>query len=170
MKKLILLSALLLSTIIFSQTPAPERYTFASVGIDAANAIVGSEPTGNKPSLDFTIKAGAVDETKNLEIYIQYESFNKINYQSFGVAGNAILFPLYKVDLAIGGEFGMIRRMEGMSFFYYGVNGEVRYLLTDKFSIGAQANIKRRYDIEYLWEENTTYIFSGMINFRVRLN
>lgn len=165
MKKL--LAILLLSSAAYAQ----DRYTFVTAGFDLANAVVGSKPTDNKQSLDFHIKVGAVDENWNTEIYIQYENFAAIDFQKYGPGVNLILFPFYKVDLAMGLEGGFIVREKNSSYMYYGGNIEVRYELTKKLSLGAQGNYSWRPDITYLYNTGKTeYRFSGYINLRYRLN
>ena len=61
MKKLI--TILLLTTSIYAQ----DNYMSFSAGIDVRNALFGSEPTNNKPALDYQLQFAMVD--RNMDIF-----------------------------------------------------------------------------------------------------
>lgn len=158
-KKSVLLILLLFSLSAKSQ----ENYPFVSVGFDVANAIAGSKPTNNKSSLDAQIKAGAV--YKSNEVYIQYENFNRISFQQYGLGYNRIIYPFYKVDLVFGVETGSIVRGSGFNWLYYGGNIELRYDLTKKLQLSLQGNYRSRKDIEALYNtKQKEFRGSGFIN------
>jgi len=143
MKKLIILLLLCISC------NAQPKYAFVTVGVDVKNALVGSAPTNNKSALDGQIKVGAT--YNNFEMIMQYESFNKIDFQQFGFATNYVVYPLYRVDLA----FGL----------------EIRYDLFDRWNVGIQFNVKSRPDIEALYNTGKNeFRASNFINIRYKLN
>ena len=158
MKKILI--ALVFTTSAFSQ----ENYPFVSLGFDIANATIGSKPTDNKASLDGQIRVGAV--YKSNEVYMQYENFATIDFQQYGVAYNRVVYPFYKVDLAMGVETGSIIRNGNSNWLYYGFNIEPRYDLTKKLQIALQANYRLRQDIKYLYDTGKTE-FRGSLFFNV---
>jgi len=145
-----------------------ENYPFLSFGFDVANAIVGSAPTNNKPSLDGQIKVGAMFQSN--EAYIQYENFNKIGFQQYGLGYNRVVYPFYKVDLAFGLETGSIIRKGGFNWLYYGGNIELRYDLTSEIQLSLQGNYRSRNDIEALYNtKQKEFRASGFINIIYKL-
>jgi len=163
MKKLIILLLLCISC------NAQPKYAFVTVGFDVKNALVGSAPTNNKSALDGQIKIGAT--YNNFEMIMQYESFNKIDFQQFGFATNYVVYPLYKVDLAFGLETGIIFRQQNSSFISCGANLEIRYDLFERWNVGIQFNVKSRPDIEALYNTGKNeFRASNFINIRYKLN
>ena len=87
MKKTILI--LMLSFTCFAQK---EGYVYFSGAVDIKNAIVGSNPTKNKPELDLIYQFGMVGN--NIEVNIGYENFKVINFDKYSIAVG-YHFPLY---------------------------------------------------------------------------
>lgn len=86
MKKLITL--LLLTTSIYAQ----DNYISFSAGIDVRNALFGSEPTNNKPALDYQLQFAMVD--RNMEVNIGFEAFPRLDFRKYSI-GAGYHFQLY---------------------------------------------------------------------------
>jgi hypothetical protein len=128
-----------------------------SVGLDISNAIQGSDV--NTPALNIQAKIGSI--TKNREIGFQAEMFNEIKYWSYGMYFNHVI-RLNKFEIAIGGEGNMIIRKE-IGVLSYGFNGEFRYFFSNKLGISYNYNIRRRTDLQLLYEDGR-FVNSGFIN------
>jgi hypothetical protein len=128
-----------------------------AIGFDVSNAIQGSEV--NAPALD--IQAKISDVTTHREIGLQFEYFKEIDYFSYSIYGNYIL-PINNFRLLAGVELVQIIRGNS-TVFAYGFNGEVRYFVTDKIGIGYQYNVRRRTDLQLLYNDGR-FVNSGFLN------
>jgi len=128
-----------------------------SVGLDISNAINGSDV--NAPSLD--IQAKISDVTEHREIGLQFEYFKEIDYFSYSVYGNYIV-PINDFRLLAGVELVQIIRGK-FTTFAYGFNGEIRYFVTDKIGVGYQYNVRRRTDLQLLYNDGR-FVNSGFLN------
>lgn len=112
MKKL-LLALMLLSTITYSQD---KGYAYASIGVDAKNAIVGSEPTNNQSALDIPIFIGLVDKS-GFGGGVGIETFSKIGYFSWNVRASKEFKILNdKVSIIPSIEYVQITRKYDVSY------------------------------------------------------
>jgi hypothetical protein len=124
MKKLLKIALLTITVSCFAQNYNQSwskrdklNYKFVTVGFDVRNLAVGSKPTEDKSELNYQIKAGAV--SKNVEIGIFYEQFDRIQFQAYGAQAGYI-FQLYnKTNLYTGAEFGSIIRYKDYNFLMY---------------------------------------------------
>jgi len=147
MKKLIII--LLFPLILTAQQVA--------IGFDVRNALIGSDV--NCPSLDVQLKIS--DITPHREIGLEFEYFKEIDYFSYGVYSN-YLVNVNSFQLAFGGELIQIIRGKFTSFAY-GFNGEIRYFITDKIGVSTQYNIRRRTDLQLLYNDGR-FVNSGFVN------
>jgi hypothetical protein len=149
---------LLLATVVFSQSKNEEHYYYFSTAVDIRNAIVGSDPTNNKPALDVLYQAAIVGH--NVEVNIGYESFNRISFDKYTV-GVGYHFPLYgyifgkeiKTVLIPSTEFSLIGRWgkdwQGVSsHFTLGGNLGLRWHLSDKIAGELLTNALPRIDLK----------------------
>jgi hypothetical protein len=161
-----ILLAILFGTNSFSQTPEKEGYLAISAGVDVRNALVGSEYTSNKPSLDFLGKFSMVGN--NIEVNVGFESFKKIGFNKYTV-GVGYHFPLYgrigntviKTSLIPSIEPTIIdrwgeeweTRKAHFSFFSVGANIALRWHLTDHISSELLLNALPRVDLSVRYPE-----------------
>lgn len=147
MKKLI--TMLLLTTIAFSQKQTyNDCGTYISASADFRNAIIGSNPTNNKPELDLLIRAGAISN-KNLLIGMIYERFKAIEYNKYAVEiGQRI--GENKLQFTPTLEFGWIERYS-MNSWTIGANLYITYNLNEKFAILVTNNLQWRTDLNELY-------------------
>ncbi len=127
-------------------TPDKLNYKFVTVGFDVRNLAVGSKPTEDKSELNYQIKAGAV--SKNVEIGVFYEQFNRIQFQAYGAQAGYIFQLANKTNLYTGAEFGSIIRYKDYNFLMYGFNGEIRQHVGNLLIFGLQCNYRYRSDID----------------------
>ena len=90
--KLVPLFLLLFFNLGFSQ-----NVQFA-IGVDAKNAIVGSEATGNNKELNYLFEFAMVSR-KGIEVTIGYESFNAIKFDKYSIQVGYQLKPLERVKI-----------------------------------------------------------------------
>ena len=165
MKKLILL--LLIANVTQSQN------IYFSAGIDVRNSISGSKATNNKSELDLNFKFGLVSN-KGVEITINYEKFNAIDFSrfAFGVGQQIELTEKIKVVPTI--EYGLINRSgnwggglsqdEGKSSHLgFGFSLPIRYEINDKFAVELQSQLLQRTDINTKYGGNN-FVLSNFIN------
>ena len=159
MKTLIL--TLLISIGSFSQT-------YFSVGVDFKNAIVGSEPTNNKPAFDGVFRFGMIGSVPNhdtkLEVSVGHESFKRIRFDRYIVAVGVNLYPFKKVVIVPSWEGSIIGRWgaewQGISSHLAVLGGSlgIRYEITDNINLEFLTAVLDRVDL------NTKY---GGSNIRV---
>lgn len=155
-KKVIMAILLLLSTSIYSQV-------YVSAGIDVRNAVIGSDPTNNKPAFDGIFQFGMIGG--NTEVSIGYERFNKICFDKmFFSIGHQ--FPLYayvsgkeiktllitSVEPTLIGRWGEVWQTKS-SHLSVGVSIGLRYQLNDKFDIELNVNALPRTDLSTRYPE-----------------
>ena len=128
-----------------------------AIGFDVRNAIKGSDV--NAPAFD--IQAKISDVTKHREIGLQFEYFKEIDYFSYSVYGNYIL-PINDFRVLAGVEIVQIIRGK-FTAYAYGFNGEIRYFITDKIGVGYQYNVRRRTDLQLLYNDGR-FVNSGFLN------
>lgn len=143
------------------------NYKFITFGFDGRNALIGSDPTDDKSELNYHIKAGAV--SKNVEIGIFYEQFNRIKFQAYGVQAGYIFMVAKNTDLYAGAEYGSIIRYNDDNFLMYGFNGEIRQHVGNRFILGLQASYRYRSDIDQKNGEND-FRGSLMLNTTFKFN
>jgi hypothetical protein len=71
----------LLFILIFSSISTNSQNIYISGGIDVRNAILGSNPTNNKPAIDAIIQFGMIGG--KTELVIGYEKFRAICFDKF---------------------------------------------------------------------------------------
>jgi len=147
MKKQILTILLILLTVIgYSQIST-------TIGFDIKNMVVGSEQTNNNPSLDLII--GFKARENNLEIGLNYERFQKINYQDYSVTVGFYHESTNKKNLFYSNlEFGQIIREENIGHFYHGVNIGYTYSINQHLGIVLETNIANRTDLGNYWRQS----------------
>jgi len=158
MKNIILIAILFTSTLCFGQLDSIQKpiHSF-TLGVDISNTIKGG--TVNGRALDFQLKYSLETVRQGVEIGVIYERFPKLNFEFFGMTSNKV-FKRDRIHLVAGLEQGVIHRWRGLLFpindshtytYTYGVNGEIRYTLNERWSIGLQHNLRRRLDIGTKW-------------------
>lgn len=140
-----------------------KHYQFVSIGIDARNAIIGSEPTENKPALDLNFKAGV--QSGVAEVSVFYETFKRIDFQAYGLNLNVVSETVYEnLTIASGIEFGSINRAINSNYLMVGINIEPRYKITEHLSVGALFNYRLRNDLKRKKTDDLVFRKSGFIN------
>jgi len=156
-----LLLTLLISTASFAQP-------YFSVGVDCKNAIVGSEPTNNKPAFDGIFRFGMIGSVPahntKIEVSVGYESFKRIRFDRYIVAVGVNLFPFRKVVIVPSWEGSIIGRWgsewQGISSHLAVLGGSlgIRYEITDNINLEFLTAVLDRVDL------NTKY---GGSNIRI---
>jgi len=135
MKKLLI--ALLLTNITYAQ------HVYFAVGGDLRNATIGSEPTNNKPELNYSIEFKMVGNN-SVEVGIGYESFNAIDFnRMYGSVGYRI--PVYGMVITPTIEPTLINRYNNwgggitydmkQSFMTIGIGGTLEIPINDKIAL-----------------------------------
>lgn len=146
MKQIIFLTTLLLSTIVYSQIST-------TIGFDIKNMVFGSEQTNNKSSLDLII--GFKARENNLEIGLNYERFQKINYQDYSLTLGFYHESINKKNLFYSNlEFGQIIREKNIGHSYHGVNIGYTYYINKHLGIVLETNIVNRTDLGDYWRQS----------------
>ena len=165
MKKLILL--LLIANASQSQN------LYFSAGIDVRNAIAGSKPTNNKSELDLNFKFGLVSN-KGVEITINYEKFNAIDFNRFAFGVGQQIEVTEKIKVVPTLEYGLINRSGNWgggfsqddvksSHLGFGFSLPIRYEINDYFAIELQSQLLQRTDINTKYGGNN-FVLSNFVN------
>lgn len=165
MKKIIFL--LLIANVAQSQN------VYFSAGIDVRNAIAGSKPTNNKSELDLNLKFGLVSN-KGIEITVNYEKFNAIDFSrfSFGLGKQIEINDKFKVVPTL--EYGLINRSgdwggglstknNNSSHLGWGISLPIRYEINDNFAVELQSQLLQRVDINTKYGGNN-FVLSNFVN------
>lgn len=179
MKKTILI--LMLSFTCFAQK---ESYIYFSGAVDIKNAIVGSNPTKNKPELDFLYQFGMVGN--NIEVNIGYENFKAINFDKYSIA-IGYHFPLYgyifekqiktilipSIEPCIINRWGnwaggLGDRTQASGHLSIALNTSLRWSLTQKMSLELQSSILPRTDLNAMYG-GSNLVFSNYLKLLYRL-
>jgi len=111
---------------------------------DIRNGTIGSEPTNNKPALNYTTRATL--RSGHVETALFYEQFKRINFQAYGLNVNYVN-EINWLTISVGVEALGINRESNGVYLAYGFNGEFRVKLTERLLIGLQSNLRRRTDL-----------------------
>ena len=135
-------------------------YGFVEVGVDARNAIIGSDK--NSSGFDGIFRIGASHGHTRLALF--YETFDLIGYESYGIQPSFILNPGDRLQFLTGTEISIINRGKaGLgTTISYALNGEIEYHF-ERFYIGTKADLKRATDIQQAWR------FSGLVKIGLKL-
>jgi len=150
-----------------------DRYLSLSYGVDVRNALIGSQPTDNKPALNWTAEFHAVEE--NIDFNIGMERFNMLEYTRVFVGLGYHIQVLYLLNTDIkfsvhpSIEFSNINRTFNESVVWEGktVTTEVgKSFSTPSFNINWNwdlhknvaiqigTNVLPRRDIQYIYKED----------------
>jgi hypothetical protein len=169
MKKLLI--ALLLTNL------ATAQHVYFASGIDLRNAIIGSDPTNNKPELNYSLEFKMVGNN-NFEAGIGFEQFNIIDFnRMYFTAG-------YRFEI---GEFTIIPTIEPtiinrygnwgggidydmkQSFMTIGIGSALEYSFNDAFGVQLYFSALPRPDIKMMYEDNKIVI-SGFAKIIYKIN
>ncbi len=140
-----------------AQTKENEHYIYFSSAVDIRNAIVGSEPTDNKPALDLLFQFGMVGQ--NIEVNIGYETFKAIcfekytigvgyHFQLYGRIGNRVIKTVLipSIEPTLIGRYGDEWQTTS-SHLSIGGNLALRWHLSDKTALELLFNFLPRTDL-----------------------
>ena len=164
MKKLLI--ALLLTNI------ATAQHVYFSAGADLRNGILGSEPTNNKPELNYSLEFKMVGNN-NVEVGIGYESFNRIDFnRMYATIGYRI--PVYGMVLTPTIEPTLINRFDNwgggisydmkQSFMTIGIGGTLEIPINDKIAFQLYGGALPRPDIKMMYGTDKIVV-SGFVKF-----
>jgi len=166
MKKLIIL--------LFPLFVSGQNVSF-SAGVDVRNAFVGSQPTQNKPEVDYLLGFNMISFNR-FDVGIFYENFNRIKFTRYGCSVGYQLPITEKLIVTPSIEFSLINRGEvekefsgNGGFMSYGLNCKVQYEILDNFCIGLKGNYIKRNDLSYLYG-GTNLLFSGYLELAYKIN
>lgn len=162
MKKLILI---LITSVSFSQT-------YISVGADIKNAIVGSQPTNNKPSFNGIFRfgmIGSLGKTEGIEVTIGYETFKKISYDRYfftvgkniNITDDFTIVPAYELSLI--NRWGVNWGVKSSHLAFLGANIGFRYKLSEKLKIELLTAILDRVDLNTMYGGRNIKISNALV-------
>lgn len=157
MKKLLLVCLLA-----FGMNVQAQGKALAIGSFDLRNAVIGSQPTNDKPSADILAKLAMISNS-GFEIDVQHESFPKIgfNKQAVGFGWNIPLTEKLSVSPMI--EPTLINRkwkpednagFDKTHHLNIGFSAPVRYDLTDKIGVEVHFNILKRGDLQWRYDDD----------------
>ena len=137
-----------------------------SIGIDAKNAIVGSDATGNNKELNYLFEFAMVSR-KGIEVTIGYESFKAIKFDKYSVQVGYQFNPLKRVKIIPSLSYNIIGRYgeqwgSASSHLAVGANVGLRYNLSDTFDIELMGQGLQRVDLNTKYG-GTNNNFSGFV-------
>lgn len=146
-----------------AQNKDQEGYIYFSGAIDIRNAVIGSEPTNNKPALDVLYQFGMVGQ--NIEVNIGYERFNAISFDKFtfgvgyhfplyGRIGNSVIKTVFipSIEPTLIGRWGDEWQCSS-SHLSIGGNLALRWHLSDKTALELLSNFLPRTDLSSRYPE-----------------
>jgi hypothetical protein len=174
MKKAILL--LLFTVVSYGQK---QPYVYFSFSTDVKNAIFGSEPTKNKPELNYIAQFTMVGNNY-IEIGIGYEEFKTINYSRYFISCGYQFQITDKVKLIPSIEPSIINRWgnwgngidynQKASFLSLSGSINLQHKLNDEFSIGLNFNSSLRPDTKAMYNTNNlVYSVFLKLNYEIKL-
>jgi len=176
MKKYTTLIILLLTSLTYSQELKPQViFTF---GVDPRNAIVGSDPTNNKPELDllFGVKLIGCNPSTNkpipLELGLNYEHFKAIGFYKLGVEFGWLFKVNNTFRLVPSLETAMVRRQGNVepffkinqNFIVQSANLSVRTKVVKDFFVSLKGGYSYRGDLRDAGYSKV-FIFNGTLEF-----
>lgn len=147
--------------------------------LDVKNAIQGSEPTNNKPALDYLL--GVTIPICKTETNIGIERFEKIGFTKFFTAVGYHV-PIVKEFNSTFKELSVTPAIEGGviwrtidnnfdSSLTYGLNLSIRQDIGENWAIESFSNFSRRSDKEHLYPNGEKqYVYSHYIKLIYKLN
>jgi hypothetical protein len=165
MRKFLMLVTLLIVSQIMVAQDDNNTEGYVSFSTDPMQMIEG-EPKG----FQWVLEMGVQDNHGRVGMF--YERFDAIEYVSYGIQPSFRLPVLRLVDLSLGTELSVIRRpgehiglfgnyQDYKNYMTYAFNGSVSVDLMKRLALFVKADMKRRPDIEKLWQ------FSGYTGVRV---
>ena len=173
---------LLFSGLLYCQEK--NSYFSASAGFDIKNAVLGSKPTNNLPSLDLLIGLHAV--SGNFELNPEFELFEKIKFRRYAInigwhfprylllgnkairittipsLGTAIIARYGGEDRTTASGHIIYRRSQHLAFQG---NLSFRATLSDRFLLDYTIQATTRPDLNFLYpdDKNKQIVFSNFI-------
>ena len=184
MKKLLLPILLLSLTGSAQLSKEKDSYLSFSGGFDIRNAAIGSNPTQNKPALNYIVEMHAVSQ--NVDITVGYEAFPQIKYSrmisglGYHIRMNDCLTFQPSLEASIikreyVHNYTTLNGVKGSEiqkpgFMAYGLNLAFQFDLSDNFAIQTATNIIQRPDKNYLYHEDDRYVLSNYLKVILKLN
>lgn len=152
---------------------------YFAAGTDFRNAIVGSKATKNNPELDLNLKFGMVSN-KTIEITINYESFQRLDFWKFGFGVGKQIQLRDKIMIVPTLEYNLINRSDdwggglgtkdtSSSHLAFGASIPIRYEISDFFAVELQSNVLHRVDINTKYGGDN-WVFSNFLNIIYKIN
>ena len=162
MKRLILL-LLLLAT--FTTT----AQVTITAGADVVNAVVGSNPTKNQPKLNLFTAVKITDPYSGFGVNLTYENFEAIEFKKFGF-GIAKSFTEKNITYSAIVELNStIRYNSNLQHTSFGLLNQIEYRFYKGFEVGLTAQIQKRKDLEFYYNEKNAYRFSTFLTLNYKL-
>ena len=149
------------------------QYVQFSVGVDARNAVSGSEATNNKQALN-ALYEFAMISNKGVEITVGYESFKAIKFEKYTIQAGYQFNPLERVKIIPSISYNLIGRYGdewgvASSHLAIGANLGIRYELNDNFDIEIMAQGLNRVDLNTRYGGNNNVV-SGFAKLTYKIN
>lgn len=179
MKKLITITLILIGISVNAQEEK-DNYFSISTGFDIRNGFVGSKPTNNEQSLNWTAEAHV--STENIDFGLGYEAFERLNYDRKFMAVGYHIPVCYingtdiKFTIITSLEFSWIGREwnnngpEKRTFFTPSFNTNFNWDLNKTFAVQFCVNLLPRPDIRVVYnEENTKIILNNSLKLVIKI-
>lgn len=169
MKNLLLIALIATTSNFYSQKQ------YLNVSVDIRNAIIGSNPSNNKPSLDIIILGGVTDKN-GITLEAGYENFKAIKFSKiyFGI-GYTFVHWSKKLECAVTLEPTYITRDWGddygkVTYKSIGASSRVTYNVNDNFGVSLLGNVLLRTDNEDRYGISTPKVFSAYLGITYSFN
>lgn len=138
---------------------------------DVLNAVVGSKPTNNQPSLNLLASVRITDPYSGFTISPSVEVFNAIEYTKFGIGvGKMFISGNHWEYSTILEATQTIRYDKAKAYIGYGILNYVDYRITKKIYLTALLQTLKRTDIDKLYNDSNSYRVSGFLGLTLKLN
>lgn len=164
---------LLITLTVFSSYSQQQKDTYISFtsGFDIRNEAIGSEPTNNKPSLNYQFQFGMVGN--NVEINVGYEVFPRLDFDKYTIGigyhfhlyGKALKLPIHTVFIPSieptlierhGTWGGGLSYNQASSHMSLGLNLTFRWHINDNTAFEYSFNALPRTDLSSMYGKIST--------------
>jgi hypothetical protein len=162
----------LITLLLFTVVSYGQNVQF-SIGSDLRNAVIGSDPTGNKPAANLIYQFAMVSN-KGIEVGITYETFKAISFDRYNIQVGYQINVLERLKVVPAFNYNIIGRYGSnwgneSSHLAFGANVGLRYKISDTFDVEYNGEVLQRVDLNTKYGGNN-YIYSGYVKLIYKIN